>query len=183
MDCGLPGSSVHGILQARILEWAVISFPRASSWPRVWADSLPLSHLGSTESNHRVHKRTSKAGLQINCIYGQGDLNFIIFIYHEIMFFGLKIIFKCENHSTQTGICLPNPENLWGWGGRGPESSHLPWAPGPSLKSPIPSRILHRIFVPQTRVLLLIHPFPFPRPHQRCFTVGFILWWMQISSH
>jgi len=26
MDCGLPGSSVHGILQARVVEWAAISF-------------------------------------------------------------------------------------------------------------------------------------------------------------
>ena len=29
-----PGSSTHGILQARILEWAVISLSRQSSWPR-----------------------------------------------------------------------------------------------------------------------------------------------------
>ena len=28
MDCGPPGSSVHGILQARILEWGAISFSR-----------------------------------------------------------------------------------------------------------------------------------------------------------
>ena len=35
MDCSPPGSSVHGILQARILEWVAISFSRASSWPRV----------------------------------------------------------------------------------------------------------------------------------------------------
>ena len=34
MDCSLPGSSVHGILQARILEWVVISCSRGSSWPR-----------------------------------------------------------------------------------------------------------------------------------------------------
>ena len=34
MDCSLPGSSVHGIFQARILEWVVISFPRGSSGPR-----------------------------------------------------------------------------------------------------------------------------------------------------
>ena len=33
MDCSLPGSSVHGILQARILEWVAISYPRGSSWP------------------------------------------------------------------------------------------------------------------------------------------------------
>ena len=31
MDCSLPGSSVHGILQARILEWAAISSSRGSS--------------------------------------------------------------------------------------------------------------------------------------------------------
>ena len=34
VDCSLPGSSVHGILQARILEWVAISFSRGSSWLR-----------------------------------------------------------------------------------------------------------------------------------------------------
>ena len=34
MDCSLPGSSVHGIYQARILEWVAISFSRGSSWPK-----------------------------------------------------------------------------------------------------------------------------------------------------
>ena len=36
MDCSLPGSSVHRILQAKILEWVAISFSRASSQPRDW---------------------------------------------------------------------------------------------------------------------------------------------------
>ena len=36
MDCSPPGSSVHEILQARILEWVAISSSRGSSWPRVW---------------------------------------------------------------------------------------------------------------------------------------------------
>ena len=58
MDCSLPGCSVHGILQARILKWVAISFCRGFSQP--WgsnphllrllhwqADSLPLNHLGS----------------------------------------------------------------------------------------------------------------------------------------
>ena len=36
MDCSPPGSSVHGILQARILEWVAISFSRGSSWLRDW---------------------------------------------------------------------------------------------------------------------------------------------------
>ena len=34
MDYSPPGSSVHGIFQARILEWVAISFSRGSSWPR-----------------------------------------------------------------------------------------------------------------------------------------------------
>ena len=33
-DCSLPGSSVYGIFQARILKWVAISFSRRSSWSR-----------------------------------------------------------------------------------------------------------------------------------------------------
>ena len=40
MDCSLPGSSVNGILQARILEWVATSSSRGSSWPR---DRTPVS--------------------------------------------------------------------------------------------------------------------------------------------
>ena len=36
MDCNLPGSSIHGILQARILGWVAICFSRGSSWSRGW---------------------------------------------------------------------------------------------------------------------------------------------------
>ena len=36
MDCSTPGSSVHGISQARILEQVAISFPRGSPWSRDW---------------------------------------------------------------------------------------------------------------------------------------------------
>ena len=42
MDCSLPGSSVHGILQARILEWIAIPFSRGSSQPR---DGTWVSHI------------------------------------------------------------------------------------------------------------------------------------------
>ena len=56
MDCRLPGSSVHGILQVRILERGSLPSSRGSSPPRDWthvfsgswqADSLPLSYQGS----------------------------------------------------------------------------------------------------------------------------------------
>ena len=50
MDCGPPGSSVHGISQLRMLEWVAISFSRGSSRPRHqivhWqADSLAQNAL------------------------------------------------------------------------------------------------------------------------------------------
>ena len=41
-DCSLPGSSICGIFQARILEWVAISFSRGSSWPRDWTRSPAL---------------------------------------------------------------------------------------------------------------------------------------------
>ena len=61
MDCSLPSSSVHGILQARILEWVAISFSRGCSQPRdqtwvsriggrcfnLWATREAHSHQGS----------------------------------------------------------------------------------------------------------------------------------------
>ena len=58
MDCSPLGSSIHGILQARILEWIAIPSTTGSSQPKDWthplfclppwkADSLPLSLLGS----------------------------------------------------------------------------------------------------------------------------------------
>ena len=55
MDYSLPGFSVHGIFQARVLEWGAISFSRGSSRPRDWTQVscivgrrfYPLSHQGS----------------------------------------------------------------------------------------------------------------------------------------
>ena len=43
MDCSLSGSSVHGIFQARVLEWIAISFSRVSSWPRNWTQVSPIA--------------------------------------------------------------------------------------------------------------------------------------------
>ena len=58
MDCSPPGSSVHGILQARILKWVAMPSYRVSSWPRYQTHtslcflhgqvgSLPLCYLRS----------------------------------------------------------------------------------------------------------------------------------------
>ena len=60
MDCSLSGSSVHGIFQARVLEWIAISFSGGSSDPGVEPGSpalqqtlYRLSHQGSPEGGHK----------------------------------------------------------------------------------------------------------------------------------
>ena len=70
MDCSPPGSSVHGISQARALEWVAISFfpgrrsqgifPTQGSPRLYWeADPLPPSHLGSPESDTKEQRTLS----------------------------------------------------------------------------------------------------------------------------
>ena len=44
INCSLPGSSVHGIFQAKTLEWVAIPFFRGSSQPRDWTQ---VSHIAS----------------------------------------------------------------------------------------------------------------------------------------
>ena len=64
MDCSLPGSSLHGIPQIRILEWVAIPFSRGSSqsrdWTRVFLHCRPilyhLSYQGSPKKSRRGEK-------------------------------------------------------------------------------------------------------------------------------
>ena len=46
MDCSPPGSSVHGILQARIMEWVAMSSSREISWPKNWTHISEVSWIG-----------------------------------------------------------------------------------------------------------------------------------------
>ena len=59
MDCSPPGFSVHGILQAKTLEWVAVPSSRGSdsgiepTSPALWVDSLLLSHWGSPSVSYR----------------------------------------------------------------------------------------------------------------------------------
>ena len=63
VGCNLPGSSVHGILQARIPEWVAIPFSRGSSWPR------DRTQVSCTAGKFFTFWATSEAQLY------QGDIN------------------------------------------------------------------------------------------------------------
>ena len=96
VDCSLSGSSVHGILQARILEWIAISFSRGSSGTRNWTqvswiagrwftnwsmrEALHSSmHLWSLEANgkdrhwinsyHHGHDWAGEVGQNVSMVY------------------------------------------------------------------------------------------------------------------
>ena len=61
MDCIPPGSSsVHGILQARILEWVVIPFSRGSSLPRDWTQVSCIAGRFFPVSATKKHTYTIK---------------------------------------------------------------------------------------------------------------------------
>jgi len=84
-DCSLPGSSVHGILQARTLEWVAISFSRGSFWPR---DRTHVSYVSCTDRWALYHCATWKAILYwgIAAVHGVAKsrtrLSDFIFTFH-----------------------------------------------------------------------------------------------------
>ena len=93
MDCSPPGSSVHGILQARTLEWVAISFSRGSSQPRdrTWTPALQAESL-LTELPGNWLRNLYK----LNCFYIS---YYYSFSEAEIPFFFFFKIFKNVDHS------------------------------------------------------------------------------------
>ena len=73
-DCSLPGSSVHGSPQARILEWVVISFSRESSWPRDRTQVFCLAgkFFFTTEWPGKPKKKTITLLISVSCVNYKG---------------------------------------------------------------------------------------------------------------
>ena len=113
MDCSLPGFSVHGIFQARVLEWAAISFSRGSSWPR---DGTWVSCIGDIWATREtlyiksLYIITALAQSQTECSYVyfwplywtlhyMDVLNCIIFIIGLLRWFGdWRTCLQCRRH-------------------------------------------------------------------------------------
>ena len=73
MDCSLPGSSVRGIFQARVLEWVAISFSRGSSQPR---DQTQVSCIAGRCFTVWATREAYKAGLYKAFLDQVGSVNF-----------------------------------------------------------------------------------------------------------
>ena len=77
LDCSLQGSSVHGIFQARKLEWVAIPFSRGSSWPRDWICVFCISCIagdpGSVPGLERPPGEGNGNPLQFSCLENPMD--------------------------------------------------------------------------------------------------------------
>ena len=82
MDYSPPGSSIHEILQGRILEWVAIPFSKGSSWPRDWtqASHIPgrFSTVWATKEaapapSAKIDKAMTQIGMGGDVIENQGQ--------------------------------------------------------------------------------------------------------------
>ena len=109
MNCSSPGSSVHGILQARMLEWVAIPFSRGSSQFRDWTwVSSTEGRLFTvwTTSEARSLKRNLKSNINLKCcMYPLIAVLYHILILHYLnnvfdTFYNFLVIFVYETSRT-----------------------------------------------------------------------------------
>ena len=60
MDCSLPGSSVHGIFQARVLEWVAIAFSEVPCRKNLKRDTKELSFNPKRDSEFKHNEKKRK---------------------------------------------------------------------------------------------------------------------------
>ena len=120
LECSLPGSSVHGILQARILEWIAMLFSRGSSWPRdwtqisctagrfftVWAtrEALYAEHIMWNAGLDESQARMKIAGRNINNIKYADDTTLIAESKEELKSLLMKVKEESENVGLELNI-------------------------------------------------------------------------------
>ena len=105
MDWSLPGTSVHGILQARMLEWVTISFSRGSSQPRDLIRVFCVSCIGRWFFTPRA---TWEAYLSVEA---RKDLAFLVYLQTSSQVMACVLLLEaCPVCLSPTLSCL----HLWG---------------------------------------------------------------------
>ena len=101
VDCSLSGSSVHGIFQARVLEWIAISFSRGSSGPR---NQTRVSRISGRRFTVWA---TREAKLHVNVCSAVTSFNTVMCIKNEWVTFPRSI--KSCDFAFQCRGCGFNP--------------------------------------------------------------------------
>ena len=108
-----PGSTVHGILQVRILEWVAISFSRESSQPRAWTYLSYVTCTGMWILYHLHHLKPSLNHINLQ-LTKRTFRYFIIILFFSFKIFGLLVVVTDE-------------VLLFYWSGHFPWSWVKPW--------------------------------------------------------
>ena len=140
VDCSPPGSSVHGILQARILEWVTMPSSNGSSQPR---DRIQLSHIAGTL--YRLSHQGREEEYVVMCKHIKHVLLLLIRIFmwtiFKVLIFAIvtmllmfyALVFGHEAcgillpwlEIKLTPLCLENEVQTTGWPGKSQDRSHL----------------------------------------------------------
>ena len=101
-DCSLPGSSVQGIFQARILEWISTSFSKGSSPPRDW---ICVSYIGRWILYHWATQEVSLSLASFNFL-----LPFFFFKFYFIFkLYNIVLVFpNIKMNPPQVYMCSPS---------------------------------------------------------------------------
>ena len=112
MDCSLPGSSVHGISEASIPEWAAISFSRISSQPRDWTQ---VSHIaGGFFTSWATRETLDLQGILRTFLYFRNGVLFSVpamdsialhLPYHDKAS-AMQAFSKINSHSVMMSLCV-----------------------------------------------------------------------------
>ena len=107
MDCSLPGSSVQGILQARILEWVAIPFSRESSWPRdwPWVPSIASRFLTIWTTRKAPYLQIFKCACVSMMFYS------LLYLLGNIFFLNISFLFSHLQCASLTSV----DDRLRGW--------------------------------------------------------------------
>ena len=118
MDCSLPGSSIHGLLQARVLEWVAISFSRGASrrkdQTRVFSIAGRSFTLWDTREARKQNTRQSVKNPLSDLCTSYSTPTALLFFPHARHVPSLEYLFllSIPEHFPQKAYWLTNPPLL-----------------------------------------------------------------------
>ena len=124
MHCCPPGSSVHRILQARVLEWVVMPSSRGSSQPRDWTCISYVSCIGRWVPYHSCHLGSPCKTLDESKIFtwrkSRTKITYwmipLIWNTENAIWNDKKQISGCPGPESAKGIDIKGTwESFWGW--------------------------------------------------------------------
>jgi len=152
MDCSLPGSSIHGIIQARILESVAVPFSRGSSQPRdrtlifyiagrfctVWVTrEIKLASSSIGPKNGKILNTKFLFDLLSSCFSIHSRLQISFFLFLLLLFSGQDMSNSLRPHRLSTSgfsvlHCLPGfAQSHIHWVNDAIQSSHTVLLPSP----------------------------------------------------